>query len=53
MKIACKTGEKVCYGAWVKNSRSKEWGADYGGKRGCQQCCYRCEDVETPVLVMK
>jgi hypothetical protein len=51
-KIACNVGEKVCYGAWVKNSRRKEWGAGYGGKGGCKQCCYTCDGGETPVLVI-
>jgi hypothetical protein len=52
VKIACRAGEKVCYGAWVKNSRSKEWGLGYGGKGGCQKCCYRCDGGETPILVI-
>lgn len=52
VKIACVAGEKVCYGAWVKNSRSKEWGAGYGGKGGCERCCYRCNGGETPILVV-
>ncbi len=53
VKIACNAGEKVCYGAWVRNSRSKEWGAGYGGKGACQSCCYRCDGGETPILVMR
>lgn len=51
-KIACNAGEKVCYGAWIKNSRRKQWGAGSGGKSGCKQCCYTCNGSETPVLVI-
>lgn len=51
--IACRSGEKICYGAWVRNTASSTWGAGRGGKGECSKCCYVCDGGETPVLVLK
>jgi hypothetical protein len=51
--IACQPGEKICYGAWVRNSLSKQWGLGKGGRGGCDHCCYTCTGGTTPILVLK
>lgn len=50
--ITCRSGEKICYGAWVRNRSSSYWGAGYDGKQACERCCYRCNGGETNILVL-
>jgi hypothetical protein len=49
-RVDCLTGEKVCYGAWVRNQDSSYWGAGHGGKAGCSGCCYTCNGGQTPTI---
>ena len=42
-RIACRVGEKVCYGgSYTANDRPRYWGVGYTGTRGCQGCCLTC-----------
>ena len=50
--IDCQSGEKICYGAWVRNRSNSYWGAGYDGKEACESCCYRCDGGETNILVL-
>lgn len=43
-KLACRQGEKVCYGAWVKGAASTYWGVGLNGKYQCDACCQVCGD---------
>jgi hypothetical protein len=52
INISCIRGEKICYGAWVRNTQSSSWGAGYGGKSSCKRCCYECDGGVTPTLVL-
>ncbi len=52
INITCISGEKICYGAWVRNTQSSSWGAGYGGKGACKKCCYECDGGSTPTLVL-
>ena len=52
INISCSAGERVCYGAWVRNTESTSWGAGRGGEGACERCCYICDGGETPVLVL-
>ncbi len=51
--ISCRRGEKICYGAWVRNSKSSTWGAGVDGKEDCDSCCFICDGGRTPVLVLE
>ena len=49
-KLSCRSGEKICYGAWVRGTRTTYWGAGYGGKERCSNCCFTCDGGVTAVL---
>ncbi len=48
--LNCINGEKVCYGAWVRNSNSTYWGTGEDGAHRCESCCFVCNGGTTPVL---
>ena len=43
-KLACRSGEKICYGAWVKGRSSTYWGVGLDNKQSCSACCQNCGD---------
>jgi hypothetical protein len=50
IKITCVSGEKICYGAFVRGNSKKYWGVGSNGKAGCKSCCYTCSNgFVTPV----
>ena len=51
--ISCRRGEKICYGAWVRNTASSTWGAGRDGKDDCRSCCVICDGGRTPILVLE
>ncbi len=53
IEISCRRGEKVCYGAWVRNTRSSTWGSGPDGRQDCRSCCFICDGGRTPVLVLE
>lgn len=52
INISCRSGEKVCYGAWVKNRSNLYWGVGYKNRNRCSSCCYTCNGGETRVIVL-
>lgn len=49
--ITCVSGEKICYGAWVRGSSKEYWGTGKDNRNTCKKCCYTCEDgFTTPIL---
>ena len=49
--LACESGEKICYGAWVTGDGNLSWGVGPQNDRGCTTCCFVCGDGDmTPVL---
>lgn len=44
LKLVCRRGERICFGAWVSGSKTPEWGAGVGGSDKCQHCCFTCGD---------
>lgn len=40
--LNCQPGEKICYGAWRRGNSKSYWGAGYGGREACNNCCMRC-----------
>lgn len=51
--LECRRGEKICYGAWVRNRSQSYWGAGYDGVEACESCCYVCDGGETNTLVLE
>jgi hypothetical protein len=43
-KLACQSGEKICYGGWVKGDARTYWGVGLNGKQSCDRCCVFCGD---------
>lgn len=48
--LSCRSGETICYGAWVRNRTSQYWGVGYDDDHGCKSCCWICDGGETPVV---
>lgn len=43
--LTCRTGERICYGAWVKGA-SDYWGSGYNDEFGCSNCCRTCATAD-------
>ncbi|ADZ72061.1 hypothetical protein [Polymorphum gilvum] len=52
ISISCRPGEKICYGAWVRNRTSSYWGVGYNKRNSCTSCCYTCNGGETKIIVL-
>jgi hypothetical protein len=44
--IACRAGEKVCYGAWATGDSSTYWGVGMDNKHNCKTCCAICGESD-------
>lgn len=44
--LSCRTGEKICYGAWVERDPSTYWGAGMADEHGCSNCCRICATAD-------
>src|SRR5579883_928541 len=40
--LNCRSGEKICYGAWATGDASTYWGVGANGKHSCKSCCGIC-----------
>lgn len=49
--LNCRPGEKICYGAGVRNRYSKYWGVGIHNKHRCRTCCYRCNGNEVRIML--
>lgn len=52
INITCRRGEKICYGAWVRNKTGTYWGVGYKNRNSCKRCCYTCDGGQTKVIVL-
>jgi hypothetical protein len=43
-RLACKAGEKICFGAWSSPRGNPYWGRGTDNSKGCQACCIACGD---------
>jgi len=50
--LSCNEGEKICYGAWIRNNSDSYWGSGYNGEQACENCCFTCGAGETPTMVL-
>src|SRR5262245_22264497 len=52
--LNCRSGERICFGAWDKGSGRPQWGQGRDGKRNCSDCCWICKDGRrTPVITLR
>ncbi len=45
--ISCRSGETVCYGAWVDGDVDTYWGVGPNDIDTCSDCCFVCQVGET------
>ncbi len=45
--LSCRSGEKICYGAWVAGDKGTFWGTGPDNGERCTDCCYTCTGGET------
>lgn len=50
IKLACRPGEKICYGGWATGNARIYWGRGAEGKQRCENCCYACSNNTTSVI---
>jgi hypothetical protein len=48
--LSCQSGEKICYGAWVKGDTDEYWGVGPDDEESCDDCCAVCGSGETQVI---
>ena len=49
--LSCRSGEEICYGAWVTGDGAQYWGVGAKNDQSCKKCCFVCGDGDmTPVL---
>jgi hypothetical protein len=49
VNITCVSGERICYGAWVRGNDRTYWGVGTNQRHRCEKCCYTCGGT-TPVI---
>lgn len=40
--LRCRSGEKICFGAWVTGNANRYWGGGYNNAHACSRCCFTC-----------
>ncbi len=51
-RLSCHSGEKICYGAWVRGRKSTYWGVGQNNRNRCTTCCYTCGGGTTNIKVL-
>ena len=49
-RLNCRSGEKICYGAWVTGNQNQYWGTGLRGNHSCRKCCFYCDGGITPII---
>lgn len=50
--LNCERGEKICYGAGVRNRYRTYWGSGIGNRHRCPSCCFICNGNATPPIAL-
>jgi hypothetical protein len=50
--LTCRSGENICYGAWVRGNKATYWGVGYANGKRCTKCCYECDGSTTRVITL-
>jgi hypothetical protein len=48
--LSCRSGELICYGAWVRNRSNLYWGVGPNDSQSCSSCCYYCDGGYTETI---
>ncbi|MGE0845543.1 MAG: hypothetical protein AB7L41_04685 [Flavobacteriaceae bacterium] len=48
--LTCRSGERICYGAWVSNDTDTFWGVGFDNTESCERCCATCGEGDTPTV---
>ena len=51
VRLACRRGEKICFGGFTA-SRRTWWGVGEYGDRGCRSCCRTCGEYYSSTDVL-
>jgi hypothetical protein len=51
--LTCRSGEQICYGAWVRGDKSTYWGVGFGNNKRCKNCCFECDGGVTRVISLE
>ncbi len=51
-RLNCRSGERICYGAWVTTDDSIYWGVGRYGDNRCSNCCYVCGAGSTESITL-
>lgn len=51
--LSCSSGERICYGAWVRGNSSVYWGAGMNDAYGCSTCCAVCGSGAVEAINLK
>lgn len=50
--LECRSGEKICLGAWLRGRSDVYWGVGFNDSEGCRGCCYICGEGDTGLQVL-
>jgi hypothetical protein len=50
--LNCRSGEQICFGAWVTGNSSRYWGVGANNSHGCQKCCFTCGAGNYPTQIL-
>jgi hypothetical protein len=48
--LACRSGESICYGAWLTGDGDTYWGVGPDNSHSCSDCCYVCDGSQTETI---
>jgi hypothetical protein len=51
-RLECRSGEKICFGAWVTGRGNTYWGVGPNDKYRCTACCAICGGGPTKTQVL-
>ncbi|MEL6372541.1 MAG: hypothetical protein AAFR04_01065 [Pseudomonadota bacterium] len=52
-KLACRRGERICYGAWVRGRIERYWGVGHGNNQRCAKCCWVCNNNASQYITLR
>lgn len=50
--LSCRSGESICYGAWIAGDQDTYWGVGPNNANRCTDCCYVCGAGDTEEIVL-
>lgn len=50
--LQCRSGEKICLGAWLRGHSDVYWGVGFDDREDCRGCCYICGEGDTGLQLL-